>query len=261
MYREAIVKMDSEAIKLRLLIKSKLGSREDYYSDDMYQWIVDSFKLHYPNAKVKDLKYLRRRTTSTDPLIIFKLKNSTKLLCCSNDLEECEYGCECCCWREITKIMIDTQTDTNEDNLNGKMAVCVSGVAKDLPEILDFHPGILKSVELYPFEQTSEMSLRDLGFRSKYIEPIPYVKDDDANNIVITWSKDPLITVTIDYNDDEALHYGVARDKKYVTVTDWCYDYQLGDGDTNLYRYTKSDSSSLIIENCGDVSSVLVFNF
>ena len=230
------------------LVKSKLGYHLYDHSDDMYNYIYESFQNHYPTLKVEDLMFVKTRILNNrDPLIIFKtiIDSCERLIYCTNDLESCLANCECCCWRDIDRIIINENgitmapdTDMAEVNI-----IC----SQETP--------VVKSFELYPFEQTF-FTLDELGFNEDYLLRITSSSPEYDENLVIKWNDQVYVKVGKDESNN--LSYCVyANDKLNCGFVDITYSYQLGDGDTNIYR----NENTMIIENCGDVSSVVVIHF
>ena len=232
------------------LVKSKLGDPVNDYSDGMYNYIYESFQNHYPTLKVKDLIFVKNRILnrrSENPVIIFKtvLDNCERLIYCTNDLESCFVNCECCCWRDIDRIIINENGITMAPDTN----------MGEVHTISSQDTQVVKSFELYPLEQTL-FTLDELGFNEDNLLRITPSSHKYDDNLVIKWNDEVYVKVGQDESDN--LSYRVyAYDKLNCGFVDITYSYQLGDGETNIYR----NENTMIIENCGDVSSVVVIHF
>jgi hypothetical protein len=114
--------------------------------------------------------------------------------------------------------------------------------------------------ELYPFQQGQEMPLelllKVLGLDEAEVEPLETRNAD-------SYDRDPCLcrvdgATTIHVSDDQV--YSVHRNCQTVSEFEGPdYEYQLGDSDTRCF-YVGS-KAMLIIENRGDVSSMVIVNF
>ena len=223
------------------LVKTSLGDRVNEYGDEEYLDIFRSFLKHYWNVDPDKLKFVANRLDSTDPLVVFKLEK--ELICCSNDLTcSLEDACECCYWRSVKCITLDQMNQNINDDLQ------IVGKNKY---------NTVTSIDLYPFEQTEEMSLVELGFDEALLEKMEYDQNETDYNIIIDVSIVSHTWITIGHNSEGITYYVYENGIIQYGFIDTAYNYQNGDGETNVYRY----EDSIIIQNYGDVSSVVVFHF
>jgi hypothetical protein len=105
----------------------------------------------------------------------------------------------------------------------------------------------ITGIELYPFQQCDEVSLHLLGFDTKLLESMGYFPEDQK----LMQIRD--LTLTI----DEDCTYTLLRDGFPIAgFNNEDTSFQTGDAYTEVFIYNKTD---IIIENCGDVSSIVVF--
>jgi hypothetical protein len=105
----------------------------------------------------------------------------------------------------------------------------------------------ITGIELYPFEQCDDVSLHLLGFDTKLLESMGYFPNDQK----LMQIRD--LTLTI----DEDCTYTLLRDGFPIAgFNNENTNFQTGDAHTEVFVYNKTD---IIIENCGDVSSIVVF--
>lgn len=246
---------------LTLLIKSKLNNCSDYYDEDMYEKIYDSFQNHYPKVQIKDLIYVKKRLTpSEDPVIVFRLFDCCiaewRLIYCSNDLQ-CDKAktsrCECCCWSSVDRITIEINS-----GIVKKTHGCDIYTTPEIftANINSLHHFVVKSIDLYPFNQGQEMSLSELGFKVDCLQTLISSTTIDENyNLTVKWSDH--ISIWVGQDEGKIIYKILVNGKIETGLVDKYCTYQQGDHETNFYKY----GSSMIIEHCGDVSSVVVINF
>jgi hypothetical protein len=145
-------------------------------------------------------------------------------------------------------------------NLSTKGATCIqSEEAYNQTNVKLIEDDGVITYELYPFQQgneiTLEILLKVLKLDQAEAEQLESQNEDSDDNSYLCRVDD---TTTIHVSDDQI--YSVRRGGEIVSAFEGPdYEFQLGDGDTRCF-IVKS-KNMLIIENRGDVSSVVIIYF
>ena len=196
-----------------------------------YKDVCKSFSKHFPNKSIDDLELIEIRN---DECVTFKLERDLVCFRVENWCEECTN--DVCFWRIIYRKII---------NVKNK---CVEKDCEDI-KLLNGSSDLI-SYELYPFEQTHEFELSELGYDVKILGEPTFFEEDDE----IKWND---YIVKVGEENNGGLTYSIYLNNSFVSgICDQTYSLQLGDGHS-AYYVTKD---KLYIENCGDVSSVVVIS-
>jgi hypothetical protein len=188
---------------------------------------------------------------SADQLIFQQEANDTVIFKLDDNLIRFQKN-EDDAWLKIEKVILNKET------------IIVDEVT---PKLLENSSNEISYV-LYPFEQCKETSIQGLGYKdlqqldTKDIsEQIMFDNHTDFFTVAVEasmsvhWND---FTVYIGYNENDQIIYIVAQNNNIISCfLDDPTTYQIGDGDTSFYL----DGKDLVIENCGDVSSVVVIKY
>ena len=205
---------------------STLLEDEEYIT---YEDVCNCFNKHFPNKSINDLNLIEiRNDNHSDIRVTFKLDENVVCFI----LEGYYYDDNCgngCFWRTIDRKIVD-----------------INHSCEDIT-IIDGSTDLI-SYEIYPFEQTHEFTLTELGFPIKKCESPSYFEENDE----IKWTNGYVVKVG---ENDKGITYSVYLNDKFISgICDQSYSLQLGDGYSEYHML----DNTLCIENCGDVSSIVI---
>jgi hypothetical protein len=220
--------------------------------EDNFENICSNFRETFPNEKLEDLALIYIR--DEDYCLRFTFDLNEKLINCTYDDVINTWV-----WRYVHNYIISSEE------------CCKVGEFKDenenMPTIWKEANGI--SYELYPFEQGCELTLPEIGFNKKELTLCGTIDSDNASigdllknrHIAKSLFKTANISYYIrDMEDHEnGQIYVIFKDGvEFAGIHTHSYAYQSGDCGTNVYLYKNGNREYIIIENDGDVSSVVV---
>jgi len=222
---------------------------------DYCEEVISSFNNHFPYQNMSKLQDGKNLYDG----MVFNLDGCPVRFVKDNEYNPCDTCNTDCFWSIVTKI--DASTGSIIKYGDPYVGVEMMNNTND---------GI--KFGLYPFEQGKEIPLKCLGYKKKEMVKVdgtefwPYKEMVFKNQTNIFRSQDEkfLCEMTFKWKNDLMLHIGeigsevvyiVAKDDQIVSgFYDEITAFQRGDGFTTGYL----QGGDLIIENCGDVSSVVV---
>ena len=215
--------------------------------------ICQQFVNLFPNDKLEELQYIHSLPDKRNPRITFRLDD--RILCCTINEDDV--------WRTVLKYSVTSEGcrqiggfDENPNDAKEKLPT----IWKDANDI---------SYELYPFEQGCELTLPELGFNKDELTLCGTIDADEASigdllqdrNISKYLFESANISYRIIRDPDYGQIYVIFKDGvEFAGVNTHSYAYQSGDCRTNVYLYNYDNGEAIIIENDGDVSSVVVIS-
>ncbi len=235
-------------------------NRFDKFTKTIQDYVIKSFSKHYPNNNFHKLLFITM--IDDGECYIFNMDGTLVRYDIENDDDNCKCMEEMineipkyyyCIWSTIPKIELDTTNVTTY----GKVE------KYDIPKLSDNSNKNIR-YELYPFEQTREIPLNGLDMhdlKQLEFENIDYEVKIVDERIEIISDKDTYRTAKCEWKDGFMLWiigstYVITKNNQIISMfTDEPTTYQIGDGETKCFLYK---DCHLVIENCGDVSSVVV---
>jgi len=215
--------------------------------------ILSQFTSQYPNNKLEDLKHICSYPNAYYPRITFSLDE--KMICCSVNEDDV--------WINIAKLIL---TSDECHQVCNQISGCYYKNNQEMPTLRPHKENI--SYELYPFEQGYEFLLPELGFHEPNFTYCGNASKESKTSIrdLLVEEKVDLslfgltnISFCVERSGDVQSYVIYDNDVEIGGFDSYCYSFQPGDGDTNVYLY--DNDNSIIIENCGDVSSLVVIKF
>jgi hypothetical protein len=211
--------------------------------------ICEQFTEKFPNEKLEDLQHIHSIQDKHNLRITFSLDKM--IMCCNlneNDV-----------WMTVRQLILTPQECYykgfyNDDN------------EEKLPTIWKEVKGV--SYELYAFEQGRELTLPELGFNKDELTLCGTIDADEASigdllknrRIAKSLYKSNNISYRIREAYDGQIYVIFKDGVEFAGINTHSYAYQAGDCRTNVYLYKYCGGESIIIENDGDVSSVVVIS-
>lgn len=190
-----------------------------------------------------------------DPLVTFKING---ILCFfTNDIDCHDCGDECY-WRVVPKIRLRPLQYSFFSEYFGD--VSVYEIPRQITRFGDEHSILFGkkfisehiAFELYPFLQGQELTLKELGLDEENYVTVNNLEEEG----VIGWTHN--LSLKIEHNKDDVLEYQILKNGELFSgFCDPSSSFQLGDGSSVVYIY----ENRIIVENCGDVSSVVVIKY
>ena len=217
-----------------------------------YSEIESQFEDYYPDTDMDELEYVYHYLDTHDPRMTFRLYG--ELICCRFNEDDM--------WNTVEQFILASDE-------NGNQRCKLIGAHGEEEDI--FTPAMRgdKQVkyDLYPFEQGLELTLPELGFskrRLTFLGEATYNENTSINDLLDSKNLDRFkfgfdnsnISFRIEDSEHGQSYLIFNGDKEIAGFDSYCYSYQFGDSETNVYLY--DGGKSIIIENCGDVSSVVV---
>ncbi len=218
------------------------------FGKTVQDYVIKSFNEHYPNNDFLRLKFITM--INNHESYIFDMNGILIRYDIDNAENDDEYF-----WSTICKIELNTTNASTYGRIE----------KYDIPVLSNYSSKNIR-YELYPFDQAREIPLCGLGIHDDELKQLKSENIDCEIKIIdrhlqLLPDKFNYANYKCEWKDGFVLWiidriYAVTKNNKIISMfTDKSATYQLGDGSTECFLYNNKD---LIIEHCGDVSSVVV---
>ena len=220
----------SNSIAIKLLTEiCSADYEDDETNQENIMYIIEQFKECLPGYNINELKLVCKAEDVNNYPHVFALGD--KLIGLKNN----EW------WFEVAVLHLSVESSDNDFGIK---------LIEDSDKKISY--------ELYPFDQGDEISLESiLRIKESELKKVkskkcksPKCLGDDIAELKYEWTDSMFL-----YICNEGGYY-VVKDNKIISgFLDPETHFQLGDGSTTCYL---TDNNDLVVENCGDVSSVVI---